>query len=130
MLFSKDTIENFMLKNSFRVLKIKISFLKKIICNHILISLHPSRLPMKILVLNKTRIKIMVPNRWDNSRLNSCISIGELVKPLHKKIFSKLILLSPLLFVVIMSIYFLGIIYKMYVIIDDFVYFDNFCYAN
>ena len=74
----------------------------------------------------KHESKLMVPNKWDNFRLNSCISIEELVKPLHKKIFSKLILLSPLLFVVIMSIYFLGIIYKMYVTIDDFVYFDHF----
>ena len=35
----------------------------------------------------KHESKLMVPNKWDNFRLNSCISIGELVKPLHK--FSK-----------------------------------------
>ena len=39
----------------------------------------------------KHESKLMVPNKWDNFRLNSCISIEELVKPLHKKIFSKLI---------------------------------------
>ena len=38
----------------------------------------------------KHESKLVVPNKWDNSRLNSCISIGELVKPLHKKIFSKI----------------------------------------
>ena len=38
--------------------------------------------------------KLVVPNKWDNSELNSCISIGELVKPLHKKIFSKIIFVA------------------------------------
>ena len=27
--------------------------------------------------------KLAVPHKWDNSELNSCTSIGELVKPLH-----------------------------------------------
>ena len=31
----------------------------------------------------KHESKLVVPNKWDNSELNSCISIGELVKPLH-----------------------------------------------
>ena len=38
--------------------------------------------------------KLVVPHKWDNSELNSCISIGELVKPLHKKIFSKIIFVA------------------------------------
>ena len=42
----------------------------------------------------KHESKLVVPNKWDNSRLNSCISIGELVKPLHKKIFSKIIFVA------------------------------------
>ena len=74
--------------------------------------------------------KLVIPNKWDNSGLDLCISIVELVKPLHKKNFQNSSLLPPLLFDEIMPIYFLGIIYKMYVIIDDFVYFDHFCYAN
>ena len=74
--------------------------------------------------------KHVVLNKWDNSRLSSCISIEELVKPLHKIIFSKLIFLPPLSFVEIISIYLLGVIYKMYVITDDFVHFDHFRYAN
>ena len=71
--------------------------------------------------------KLVVPNKWDNSGLDFCISIRELVKPLHKKILQNSYFLPPLLFHEIMSIYFLGIIYKIYVIIDDFVYFDHFC---
>ena len=75
--------------------------------------------------------KLVIPNKWDNSGLDLCISIRELVQPLHKKIFQNSSLLPPLLFDEIMSIFFfLGLIYKMYVIIDDFIYFDHFCYAN
>ena len=76
--------------------------------------------------------KLVVPNKWDDSKLDLCILIGELVKPLHKisSFFKNSSLLPPLPLVEIMSIYFLGIIYKIYVIIDDFVYFDHFCYAN
>ena len=74
---------------------------------------------------------LVVPHKWDNSRLDLCISIGEFVKPLHKKsFFQNSSLLPPLPLVEIVSIYFLGIIYKMCMIIDDFVYFDYFCYAN
>ena len=40
--------------------------------------------------------KLMVPNKWDNCRLDLYISIGELVKPLHKIIFSKLIFAATL----------------------------------
>ena len=72
----------------------------------------------------------MILNKWDNARLDLCISLGELVKPPHKKKFQNSSLLSSLLLVEIIFINFLGIIYKMYVIIDDFVYFDHFCYAN
>ena len=75
----------------------------------------------------------MVPNKWDNFRLNSCISIGELVKPLHKKIFSKLIFATTLA-VCHNHIYlfFLGIVYKMCVIFDYFVYSESFllCYLD
>ena len=71
----------------------------------------------------------MVPNKCDNSRFDLYISIGELVKPLHKIIFSKLIFATTFA-ICCNQIYFLGIVYKMYVIIDDFVYFDYFCYAN
>ena len=42
----------------------------------------------------KHESKLVVPHKWDNSELNSCISIGELVKPLHKKIFSKIIFVA------------------------------------
>ena len=74
--------------------------------------------------------ELVVPNKWDNSGLDLCMSIGELAEPLHKKILQNSSLLPPLLFHEIMYIYFLGIIYKMYVIIDDFVYLDHFCYAS
>ena len=75
--------------------------------------------------------KLVVPNKWDNYGLDLYISIGELVEPLHKKNFQNSSFLPPLILVVIISIYiFLGIVYKMYVIIDDFVYFDHFFYAN
>ena len=52
----------------------------------------------------------VVPNKWDNSGLDLCISIGELVKPLHKENVQNSSLLPPLLFDELMSIYFLGII--------------------
>ena len=52
------------------------------------------------------------------------------MKPLHKKILLKLIFDVTLLLVEIMSIYFLGIIFQTYVIIEDFVYSDNFCYID
>ena len=51
------------------------------------------------------------------------------MESLHERLFSKLILLPLLLLVVIITIIFLGIICKIYVIIDDFVYSDHFCYA-
>ena len=54
--------------------------------------------------------KLVVPNKWDNSGLDLCISIGELVESLHKKIFRNSSLLPPLLFDELMSIYFLEII--------------------
>ena len=38
--------------------------------------------------------KLVVPNKWDNFRLDLCIEIGELVEPLHKIIFSKLFLVA------------------------------------
>ena len=31
--------------------------------------------------------KFVVPNKWDDSTLDLCISIRELMKPLHKKKF-------------------------------------------
>ena len=71
--------------------------------------------------------KLVVSNKLDNSGLDLCISIEELVEPLYKKILQNSSLLPSLLFHEIMSLHFLGIIYKMYVIIDDFVYFDHFC---
>ena len=74
--------------------------------------------------------KLVVPNKWDNSVLDLCKSIGELVEPPHKKIFQNSSLLSLFLFDEIMFIYFFKIIYKMYMIIDNFVYFDHFCYTN
>ena len=73
--------------------------------------------------------KLVVPNKWDNSRLDLYISIGELVKPLYKRTFSKLIF-ATIFATCCNHIFFIGIIYKMRVIIDDFVYFDYFCYAN
>ena len=54
--------------------------------------------------------KLVVPNKWDDPKLDLCIPIGELVKPLHKEIFQNSSLLPPLLFDEIVSIYFLGII--------------------
>ena len=74
--------------------------------------------------------KLVVPHKWDNSELNSCISIGELVKPLHKKIFSKIIFVAIFCHLLKLCLSFLGIVYKMCVIINVFIYFDNFCYAN
>ena len=66
-----------------------------IICNHILFGL------ASFSVFNKNsgfeqrhESKLVVPNKWGNSKLNSCISIGELVKPLYKKIFSKFIFVA------------------------------------
>ena len=51
--------------------------------------------------------------------------------PQHKIIFLKLIFPTTLAtFYNQNHQFFLGIIYNMYAIIDDFVYFDNFCYAN
>ena len=69
----------------------------------------------------------MVPNKWDDSRLDLCI-LGEFVKPLHKKIFSKLIFVVTFAICynhIYLSI-FLGIIHPIWVIIDDFIYCDNF----
>ena len=75
-------------KNSFRVFRIKISFFK-IICNHVLIGSQLSQFSEKIMVLSKTWIgsKLVVLNKWNNSMLDLCISIGELVEPLYKIIF-------------------------------------------
>ena len=80
----------------------------------------------------KHESKLVVQNKWDNSRLNSCISIGELVKPPHKKIFSKFIFVATFdtCWNHIYLFFFLRIICKMYVIIDDSIYFDHFCYTN
>ena len=63
----------------------------------------------------------MVPNKWDNFRLNSCILIWGMVKPLHKKIFSKLIFATTL------AIYcnHIYIFFRNYIIIDYFVYSDR-----
>ena len=65
---------------------------------------------MKLQFWVRHESKLVVPNKWDNSKLDLCISIGELVKPLHKEIFQNSSLLPPLLFDEIVSIYFLGII--------------------
>ena len=49
----------------------------------------------------KHESKLEVPNKWDNSKLNLCILIGDLVGPLHKKItffFQKKKLLTTCLF--------------------------------
>ena len=67
----------------------------------------------------------MVPHKWDNSKLDLCISIGELVKPLHnkkikikkrknKKSFLKILFLLPhLLLIEIMFIFFKNSIQDM-----------------
>ena len=50
--------------------------------------------------------KLVVPNKWNNFGLDLCISIGELVEPLHKKKIQYSSLLPPLAFVEIIFIYF------------------------
>ena len=79
----------------------------------------------------------MNPSLW--SQINGIIlgkvrvyQLGNWGNPYIKKIiFSKLIF-DPTFANCGNHIYLFifGIIYKMYVIIDDFVYFDHFCYAN
>ena len=54
---------------------------------------------------------------------------GDLMETLYERYFQNLSFLPLLLLIVIITINLLGIICKMYVIIDDFVYFNNFCYA-
>ena len=73
-----------------RVIRIKISFLFKNNMQPYLVRLASFSVFNKNFGFEqKHESKLVVPNKWDNSELNSCISIGELVKPLHKKIFSK-----------------------------------------
>ena len=95
--FSQKIILKIYFKNSLESSGSKFPFFYylKIICNHILFGL------ASFSVFNKNfgfeqrhESKLVVPNKWDNSELNSCISIGELVKPLHKKIFSKIIFVA------------------------------------
>ena len=76
--------------------------------------------------------KLVVPHKWDNFELNSCISIGELVKPLHKKnLFQKNYFCCHICHLLKLCLsFFLEIVYKMSVIIIVFIYFDNFCYDN
>ena len=109
--YKKKIILKIYFKNSLESSGSKFPFfiiIKKIICNHILFGL------ASFSVFNKNfgfeqrhESKLAVPHKWDNSELNSCISIGELVKPLHKKnLFQNLFLLPHLTLVEIMSIYF------------------------
>ena len=45
-------------------------------CNHVLTGSHISQISNKITVLNKKHeSKLVVPNKWDNFGLNSCILI-------------------------------------------------------
>ena len=57
-----------------------------------MIDSHFSQFSIKVMVLSKTWIQACGPNKWDNSRLDLCISIGESVEPLYKIIFPKLFL--------------------------------------
>ena len=95
--YKKKIILKIYFKNSFRVLRIKISFFLLFKNN-----MQPYLVRFtSFSVFNKNfgfeqrhESKLVVPHKWDNSELNSCISIGELVKPLHKKIFSKIIFVA------------------------------------
>ena len=95
--FSQKIILKIYFKNSFRVLRIKIFFFLLFKNN-----MQPYLVRFaSFSVFNKNfsfeerhESKLVVPHKWDNSELNSCISIGELVKPLHKKIFSKIIFVA------------------------------------
>ena len=93
----KKIILKIYFKNSFRVLRIKISFFllfKNNMQPYLVRFASFSVFNKNFGFEQKHESKLVVPNKWDNSRLNSCISIGELVKPLHKKIFSKIIFVA------------------------------------
>ena len=75
------------LKNPFRILTVKISFFKK--CATISHSICTLLFSIKIWFWVEHESKLVVPNKWDNFRLNLCISIAELVEPLHKNHFKK-----------------------------------------
>ena len=73
--------------------------------------------------------KLLVPNKWDDPKLDLCIPIEELVKPLHKKIFQRplenhkdwslpsplsfLLITKKIYFIILFSFVLLGILFIM-----------------
>ena len=82
-LFSKDPFENLFQKF---ICSLFFFFFKCEIISHLVCTLLFS---IKIWFWVEQESKFVVPNKWDNYRLNLCISIEDLVKSVHENHFSK-----------------------------------------